>query len=148
MNDASNNTAAMPDFRDRATLEQMLAAPPFHQVMGYQLGEIDPERGMLEVIQPYGDHVHRLEGAEQIHGGVIASLIDVAGTFAMVAHLQKGVPTVDLRVDYLRPAFGSDLTARATVRKAGRTVGTVDIEVHDSTGRHIAMGRALFATGG
>jgi len=136
-----------PDFRDRETLAHLLTEPPFHKVMGYRLGAADPEEGMVEVLQPYGDHVRRMQGSEQIHGGVIASLIDVAGTYAMVAYVNKGVPTVDLRVDYLRPASGSELKARAQVRKAGRTVGTVDIDVTDESDRLIAIGRALFATG-
>lgn len=136
-----------PDYRDRETLAALLGSAPFHQQMGYELGETDPEKGMAEVLQPFQPGVCRMAGSEQIHGGVIASLIDVAGTFAMVAYLNKGVPTVDLRVDYLRPAAGTELRARATVRKAGRTVGTVDIEVTDSSDRLIAIGRALFATG-
>lgn len=142
-----NSQGQQPNYRQRAALEEMMTSPPFHQVMGYKLGEFDPDEGTLEVIQPYHEGVRRMAGSDQIHGGVIASLIDVAGTFAVVMYVNKGVPTIDFRVDYLRPAAGSDLVARARVRKAGRMVGAADIDVYDENQRLVAMGRALFATG-
>ena len=135
-----------PDFQDRMTLEALLKSPPYHQVMGYELGNFDPENGILEIRQPFQDGIRRMEGNDQIHGGVIASLIDVAGTYALIMFINKGVPTINLRVDYLRAASGTDLLAKAVVRKNGRTIGTVDIEVHDANERLIAIGRAVFST--
>lgn len=135
------------NLRDRAAIERILSEPPFHKVMGFRLGEVDVGAGVLEIVLPYGDHLQRMADSDQIHGGVIATLIDVAATFAMMVQVNKGVPTVDLRIDYLRAAGRTDLTARAQVRRAGRTVGTADVEVRDDQGRIIALGRALFATG-
>ena len=40
-----------------------------------------------------------------MHGGVLAALIDLAADWAMVKQTGRGVPTVDLRVDYHRPAM-------------------------------------------
>ena len=142
-----NKPLDKPDFQDLETLADMITSPPYHQLMGYKLGRADPRQGSLEIRQAFSSDLRRMQGSDQIHGGVIAALIDVAATFAMISYLNKGVPTVDLRVDYLRPAAGSELVASASVRKAGRTVGTVDVEVHDEAGRMIALGRALFATG-
>jgi uncharacterized protein (TIGR00369 family) len=85
-------------------------------------------------------------GSGQYHGGVIASLIDVAGDFALIAVLGHGVPTINFRTDYLRPAMNGDLIARAMVRKSGRTIGVVDIEVEDAQGRLIALGRGCYGT--
>ncbi|MGH8240249.1 MAG: PaaI family thioesterase, partial [Steroidobacteraceae bacterium] len=47
---------------------------------------------------------------------MIASLVDIAGDFALIAVLGHGVPTINFRVDYLRPAVGTDLIERAQVR--------------------------------
>jgi uncharacterized protein (TIGR00369 family) len=54
--------------------------------------------------------------------------------------------TIDLRIDYLRPADDSDLTATATLIKAGRSVARADIEITDAQGRLIAIGRGSFST--
>jgi uncharacterized protein (TIGR00369 family) len=75
---------------------------------------------------------------------VIATLIDVAGDFALVILVGGGVPTINLRIDYLRPAGGGSLTAIASVRRAGKTIGVVDIDVTDGTGRLVAIGRGCY----
>ena len=82
---------------------------------------------------PLAPEFERHPGTGQFHGGVIASLIDVAGDFALVILLGGGVPTINLRIDYLRPAGGNRLKAIASVRRAGRTIGVVDIDVVDGS---------------
>jgi uncharacterized protein (TIGR00369 family) len=81
----------------------------------------------------------------EIHGGVIAALIDIAGHAAIAARLNHGVPTVDLRIDYLRMAAGNELLAIAEPVKLGRTLGTVDIRVTDDQGKLVAVGRGVFS---
>jgi uncharacterized protein (TIGR00369 family) len=103
-------------------------------------------RQTLTLRAVYGPQVERTPGTGQYHGGVIASLIDIAGDFALIAMLGYGVPTINFRVDYLRPATRTDLLARAQVRRAGRTIGVVDIDVTDSNGRLVALGRGCYGT--
>jgi uncharacterized protein (TIGR00369 family) len=134
------------DFRNAESLSQCVLEPPFHQLLGFRLGALDASRGYLEIVLPYSERLQRMSNSEQVHGGAIASLIDVAATLAMVAYLNKRVPTIDLRVDYLRPAGKFDLTAKANVRRAGKNVGTVDVEVFSSQAQPIALGRGLFLT--
>jgi len=55
------------------------------------------------------------------------------------------VPTINFRVDYLRPAAVATLRATATVRKAGRSIATVDIDVADENDRLVAIGRATYS---
>jgi uncharacterized protein (TIGR00369 family) len=93
---------------------------------------------------PMRPELERGPGTGQYHGGPIASLIDVAGDFALVIRARGGVPTINFRVDYLRPATNTSLTATACVRRAGRTVGVVDVDVHDDAGRLIAVGRGCY----
>jgi uncharacterized protein (TIGR00369 family) len=57
-----------------------------------------------------------------------------------------GVPTINFRTDFLRPASNTDLLATAAVRRAGRTIGVVDVDVHDQDGRLVAMGRGCYST--
>jgi uncharacterized protein (TIGR00369 family) len=130
----------------REKLERYLEDSPFQKALGLRLETFDPAAQTLTLRSVYGPQVERTVGSGQYHGGVIASLIDIAGDFALIAILGFGVPTINLRVDYLRPALNNDLLAVAQVRRAGRTVGVVDIDVKDVTGRLIALGRGCYGT--
>jgi uncharacterized protein (TIGR00369 family) len=130
----------------RETLEGFLKGSPFQELLGLRLESFDVNAQTLTLRSVFGPQVERATGTGQYHGGVIASLIDIAGDFALIAVLGYGVPTINFRVDYLRPATHSDLLAVARVRRAGRTVGVVDIDVTDSSGRLIALGRGCYGT--
>jgi uncharacterized protein (TIGR00369 family) len=134
------------DSASRKTLETLLADSPFQQLLGLSLEAFDLAAQTVTVRSVYGPNVERSTGTGQYHGGVIASLIDIAGDFALIAVLGYGVPTINFRVDYLRPAANSDLLALARVRRAGRTIGVVDIDVTDASGRLIALGRGCYGT--
>ena len=131
----------------RITLERMQAmldGSPFIRLLGMQAVSLDRERQQVTIAMKLAADFERHPGTGQFHGGVIASLIDVAGDFALVILVGGGVPTINLRVDYLRPAGGAGLTATASVRRAGRTIGVVDIDVTDDAGRLVAVGRGCY----
>jgi uncharacterized protein (TIGR00369 family) len=130
----------------RETLERYLDGSAFQRSLGLSLESFDAEAQTLVMRAVYGAQVERTTGSGQFHGGVIASLIDIAGDFALIAVLGYGVPTINLRIDYLRPALGHDLLAPARVRRAGRSIGVVDIEVKDASDRLIALGRGCYGT--
>ena len=130
----------------REELAALLSQSPFHQLLGLQLVAFEPAAHSLVIRCPFSPALERSPGTGQFHGGVIASLIDIAGDFALIGGVGQGVPTINFRVDYLRAALNVDLIARACVRKAGRTVGVVDVEVEDESGRLIAVGRGCYAT--
>jgi len=130
----------------REILEGFLAGSPFHELLGLRLESFDVNAQTLTLRSVFGPQVERAAGTGQYHGGVIASLIDIAGDLALIAVLGHGVPTINFRVDYLRPAMHSDLLAVARVRRAGRTVGVVDIDVTDSSGRLTVLGRGCYGT--
>jgi uncharacterized protein (TIGR00369 family) len=129
-----------------AKMAEWLAQSPFHRVLGLALERYEPNAQTLALRCSFHSELDRSATGGQYHGGVIASLIDIAGDFALIAALGHGVPTINFRVDYLRPAMQSDLIARATVRKAGKTIGVVDIEVQDEQLRLIALGRGCYGT--
>jgi uncharacterized protein (TIGR00369 family) len=56
-------------------------------------------------------------------------------------------PTIDLRIDYLRPSAGENLVESARLRQAGATLARVDVDIADTQGRLIALGRGSFSTG-
>ena len=129
-----------------ALLREKLAQGSFQQFMQLELVQHDAVLGSVSLRAPWRQEFERTPGSRQWHGGPIAALIDIAGDFALIALLGRGIPTIDLRVDYLRPAVDTDLHARAHTVRAGRTVGVVDIEVSDKAGRVVAVGRGSYAT--
>lgn len=127
-------------------LDALLANSPYQKLLGLRLEWSNAAAQSVVIRCVYGPNVERARGTGQYHGGVIASLIDIAGDFALIAILGHGVPTINLRVDYLRPATATDLTATARVRRAGRTLAVVDIDVEDSAGHLVAIGRGCYGT--
>ena len=106
--------------------------------------KMDYEKSELSVRMPLHPEFERRAGTRQYHGGAIASLIDVTGDFALGMMLGGGVPTINLRIDYLKPAVGDFLIAVARVRRAGKTVAVVDIDVMDDKGSLVAIGRGTY----
>jgi uncharacterized protein (TIGR00369 family) len=127
-------------------IQAMLDGSPFIRFFGMQVAALDPAAGTIVLAMELRPELERREGTGQWHGGALAGLIDTAGDFAVALGLGAVVPTINFRVDYLRPAMTSRLTATATVRRAGRTVAVVDIDVEDGEGRLVAVGRGCYAT--
>ena len=127
-----------------AELQSKLDGSPFGRFLGLRVTAADPDTQRIVMVLSMRPELERSPGSGQYHGGVIASLIDIAGDFALILSIGAGVPTINFRVDYLRPAYDTGLAATATVRRAGRTVGVVDIDVHDDAGRLVAIGRGCY----
>jgi uncharacterized protein (TIGR00369 family) len=139
----SENLAQEAPTRDE--IQAMLDRSPFIKFCNMRVTEVDAERERIVVMMPMRPELERGAGTGQYHGGPIASLIDVAGDFALVLTTRGAVPTINFRVDYLRPATNTTLTATAWVRRAGRTVGVVDVDVHDDGGKLVAVGRGCYS---
>jgi uncharacterized protein (TIGR00369 family) len=130
----------------QASIQSWLDSSPFIRFMGLELLEADSERGTIAMKMPLRPEFERGGLAGQFHGGPIAALIDTVGDFAVALMLKGTVPTINFRVDYLRPSVGSFLLARATVRRQGRTVSLVDVDVFDEQQRLTAVGRACYSS--
>lgn len=120
-----------------------LESSPYQRFLGLQWVSID--RGVVEVLLPFRQEFLRADGSDWLHGGVLSALADIAGDYAIATILGRGVPTIDLRVDYLAPAHRGAIHAVARAVKVGRTVAVADIEIKDPGGRLIAVGRGAYA---
>ena len=125
-------------------VSEMLDSSPLHRLLGLRLSDTADDG--LELTMPFNAEMERIPGSGQYHGGTIASLIDIAGDFALIRALGFGVPTINFRTDYLRPAFNTELRAQARIRRVGRSVGVVDIDVLDDQDRLVAVGRGCYGT--
>lgn len=117
---------------------------PFMRFLGLEI--MRAEKGLVEIRLPYREEFLRHDGSDWLHGGVISALADIAGDYAVITETTSGVPTIDMRVDYLRPARRGDLTALGKTVRVGRTVSVADIEIRDSAGTLVAVGRACYAS--
>lgn len=94
------------------------------------------ERGRVVLTIPWDEKLTNADGTT-IHGGVAATLVDTAGGIAQRTVFEDpasgGVATVNLTVNYLRPAEG-DLRAVADVVRSGRSIGVSEMRVESTDG--------------
>ncbi len=128
------------------TLQEWVDAAPFHRLLGIQAVSLDKAAGEVVLRLPFSPDLRRADDGQETHGGATAGLIDVAGDYALAVVIGHPTPTINMRVDYLRMARESDLTATAHVVKSGRSIGFVDISVADDNRRIVAIGRCNYST--
>jgi uncharacterized protein (TIGR00369 family) len=86
-----------------------------------------------------GVHIVELEVSEDIlgpggavHGGIIASLVDRAGAYAVARDSQRVVATSNMALNYLALADVGPLRAMASTLRVGRQLGVVEVKVVDA----------------
>ena len=121
-----------------------LSESPYQRFLGLEFARY--EEGLVEIAMPFREEFLREEGSDWLHGGILSALIDIAGDYAVYSRTGGDVPTLDLRIDYLRPAKRGRLTAIARTVKVGRRVSVADVEVQDENGHVVAVGRGVYVT--
>jgi uncharacterized protein (TIGR00369 family) len=143
--DPSTSPATQDDIA-MERLQHELAHPPFHSVLRPQAIDARLD-GRVEILLPYQPVFGRAEGSGNVHGGVIAALIDLSAHAAVAVQTGRMAPTVDLRIDYLRAAPAADLIARARTLQVGRNLARADVDITAASGGPvIAVGRGTFST--
>jgi uncharacterized protein (TIGR00369 family) len=103
---------------------------PFNRHLGIKITEMAPGRAVLSL--PFREHFVGDPLRPALHGGVLSTVADVAGGMAVwtnSADPRTRVSTIDLRVDYLRPARLETLNAIAVVVRQGNRVGVADVKL-------------------
>jgi uncharacterized protein (TIGR00369 family) len=125
-------------------VQALITRAPFHQWLGLSVlrvaeGEIDVRARWREewVVNP---------DRRYTHGGVLAALVDLAADWALVSRTGRGVPTIDMRVDYHRAAMPGDLIARGRVVKFGSQYSVSEATVSAEDGTLVASGRGVYFT--
>jgi len=107
-----------------------LQSQPFSTLIGASLAHFAPGEAVIEV--PISEQVKQQNGF--VHGGVVSYCADNVITFAGGSVLGTGVVTSEFKINYLRPAIGDKLVARASVLHAGKTQAVCRCEVYAVTG--------------
>ena len=95
---------------------KILASQPFSVFLGTELTGLSAGTAELRIpIRPEFGQQHGF-----VHGGIVSYAADNALTFAGGSVLGTGVVTSEFKINYLRPAMGKALVARATVVHRGR----------------------------
>ena len=98
--------------------------------------------GEVAIALPFRAEVGQHHGL--FHGGVIATVLDVACGLAALTRMAPGhsVVSAEFKLNFLAPARGASLVARGRVVRAGRllTICTGDAFVDDD--RHVALMQA------
>jgi uncharacterized protein (TIGR00369 family) len=106
------------------------------------------ERGFARLRVPFFADLVGDPFRPALHGGVVSTLADTAGGIAAFTACRPGdlLSTVDLRVDYLRPAGEADLIADGKVLRVGNRVAVCDIVVfQEDSDKHIATGKGVYS---
>jgi uncharacterized protein (TIGR00369 family) len=130
-------------------LEGELPPPPIYGLTGIRPTEFGEGTATLRL--PATEWL--TSPARTVQGGVIAMLADTAMLIAVQTTAPAGTAFagLDLKVNYLRPvlADGRDLTARATVIHAGRTLVITRAEIENADGKSVALatGSSMYLPG-
>jgi uncharacterized protein (TIGR00369 family) len=130
---------------------------PFNHVLGLRIDSLaaDGVAGRL-AMRPdlIGHYAH-----QRLHGGVISATLDAMAGLAVMAaigarHMDEAplqrmhrfgkLGTIDLRVDYLRPAIGPRFRLSAEVMRLGSRVASARMAFSDEAGELLSTGAAAY----
>jgi uncharacterized protein (TIGR00369 family) len=127
----------------RALIEEGI---PFNSYLGLKLLYLGDRQCRL--LLPFRRELVGDARRQALHGGVISTLIDTCGGFAVwsAGTIHDRIATIDLRVDYLKPAVQTDIVSESTVKLLGNRVGNVHTVVWavDEPGIILAEGRSVY----
>jgi uncharacterized protein (TIGR00369 family) len=117
-----------------------LANNPVVEFMSIGLREVT--KGEATLILKYREELRNSMGLLQ--GGILGVLADVAGGVSLYSvltdPLKVAIPTVEFKLNFLRPAKGGDLLARGRVVHSGRQIAICQVEVSAEDGSLLATG--------
>jgi uncharacterized protein (TIGR00369 family) len=141
-------------------LHNAFAEIPFNQVLGLRLEDLNQDAISLrfalkpELIGNYHQHI--------LHGGVISSVLDMAGgVAAMTSVIAKNIDTnlahiknilsktstIDLHIHYLKPGNSHAFIAKAKVQHSGNKICFTSMELYTEEQTLIATGTATYLIG-
>lgn len=155
---------SLPPFELTDELQQAVSSffqrIPFNNVIGIEIDGLSSEQVLMSFAMRDELIGNFIQGI--LHGGVISSVLDVAGgamaligAFERHQHLSSTermsrlskLGTIDLRVDYLRPGRGQRFIASAVLLRSGNKVAVVRSELHSDDGTLVAVGTGTYLCG-
>lgn len=141
-------------------LTQIFAEIPFNRMLGLSVDAIDNDQVIMSfVMKPelVGNFVHGI-----LHGGVISSVVDMAGGVAAIASAVRKnsdktladmkailgkASTINLHMNYLCPGKGKKFTATAWILRSGNKICFTRSELRNEENVLIATGAGTYLIG-
>lgn len=127
----------------RELIEVVNVSPyPYH--MSMRVSEIALDRAVIELttgpchLQPFGN----------VHGGVLATLIDTATFWAAFMRIpeENGMVNIDLKLNYLKAVESGVLIAEGAAIHSGKSISYAEATVYNSSGERVAHGTSTLMT--
>lgn len=137
----------MSDAPNAPTLEEvnaLITRGPYHQWLGLSVRAFESDS--IEIEATYRDEWRVRADAQYTHGGILAALVDLAADWALAHRLGRAQPTIDMRVDYHRPANPGNLIAKGRIIRFGKQFSVCEAQVFDVKGEMVASGRGTYLT--
>ena len=141
-------------------LSHIFAEIPFNRMLGLKVDSIEEKRIVMSfVMKPelIGNFMHGI-----LHGGVISSVIDMAGGVAALSavmrkHQSKNLTelkellgkasTINLHINYVYPGKGDSFTVTSWVVRSGNKICFTQSELHNEAKTLIASGAGTYLVG-
>jgi uncharacterized protein (TIGR00369 family) len=105
--------------------QKIFAQQAFSELLGARLTNLEP--GRAEIRLAITDKLRQQRGV--VHGGVLNYLADNALTFAGGSLLSEKSVTLEMKINYMRPALEGELIVRAVAVHAGKRVAITRCDV-------------------
>jgi len=128
-------------------IRRWLEGSPYPAALGLRLEELSEERVRLAL--PFRED--NSNGDKALHGGVAASLVDLAAQAVARAALgEEGGPWhgAAIQVAYLSAALGEGIEAEGHLLRRGRELAHAEVAVRTAEGKAVARGLAIVRGGG
>jgi uncharacterized protein (TIGR00369 family) len=134
----------MSELPSPEAVEALLLRGPYHRWLGLKVVAVGADE--IELRATWREEWVVNAERRYTHGGILAALVDLAADWAMVGRTGRGVPSIDLRVDFHAAAMPGDLTAKGRVVRFGGQFSTSEAQVLDAAGKLLASGRGTYLT--
>jgi uncharacterized protein (TIGR00369 family) len=120
-----------------AQIASLLRRIAFNKHLGMRLVRMHPDGVTISC----AIRQELLNAAGVLHGGVTATLADVAVGMAVVRDMRgaRAITTVEMKVNYLRAVTGRKILARSRLVRVGSTLAIGKVDLHDDQGRLVAI---------
>ena len=127
-----------------AQVQEIVTRAPYHKWLGLQVIAVHDD-GIELKAKWREEWVVNVE-KRFTHGGILAALIDLGADWAMIRKTGRGVPTIDMRVDYHAVAMPGDLTIKGKIVRMGSQFSCAESQIFDAAGKLLASGRGTYYT--
>jgi acyl-CoA thioesterase len=119
---------------------------PYCRFLGVRSQTVESGSARLEL--PYRDEISN--PGRQVHGGVMSSMLGMAGRVAALSVCDLAAPlsvaSVELNVTYLSSAVGEGMVAEGRVARRGKELTHVNCSLISAAGKYLASAMVVFRT--